>query len=108
MPNITIYIPMEAMPSEQKLAGLTDRCLSLCTDVLLASLKNVHIIYVGVRHGHGHPAFAEVKYRIEPFRTPPVMEQFMAALDEAIKHFTGHTARIRSFGYVASSIHARN
>jgi hypothetical protein len=71
-------------------------------------LANVHIIYVAVRHGRGHPAFAEIQYRLEQFRTPPVMAQFTEMMDDAIKRNTGLTARIRCFGYEASSIHARN
>lgn len=108
MPNVTIFIPTEKMPSDKKLAELTGQCTELCTGLLRAALKNVHVIYVGIRHGQGHPVFAEVQYRLEPFRTAPVMEQFMEALDDAIRHGTGLTARIRCFGYAASSIHARN
>jgi len=108
MPNVTIFVPDDKMPSDQALAELTAQCTELCTDLLQAALSNVHVIYVGTRHGRGHPAFAEVAYRLEPFRTAPVMQQFMAALDDAIRHRTGLTARIRCFGYAAASIHARN
>jgi hypothetical protein len=108
MPNVTIFIPTEKMPSDERLAELGEQCSELCTGLLRAALKNVHVITVGVRHGQGHPVFAEVQYRLESFRTPPVMEQFMAALDDAIKRSTGLTARIRCFGYAASNIHARN
>lgn len=69
---------------------------------------NVHVIYVAVRHGRGHPVFAEIQYRLEPFRTPPVMERFIEGLDNAITRNVGLTARIRCFGYEPSSIHARN
>jgi hypothetical protein len=71
-------------------------------------LENVHIIYVAVRHGRGHPAFAEVRYRLEPFRTGPVMDSFMESLDQAIRRHAGLTARIRCFGHAAPTIHARN
>lgn len=108
MPNVTIYIPTERMPSEDALAELSDQCTNLCTGLLRAALDNVHIVYVGVRHGRGHPVFAEVQYRLEPFRTPQVMDEFMEALETAIRQGTGVTARIRCFGYAASSIHARN
>lgn len=108
MPNVTIYIPADKMPPDDVLAELTEQCTELCTGILRAALANVHIIYVAVRHGRGHPAFAEIQYRLEPFRTPPVMEQFMEGLDEAIKRNIGLTARIRCFGTAASSIHARN
>lgn len=108
MPNITIFIPTENMPSNVKLTQLTDQCSHLCTVLLQAALEHVHIIYVTVRHGQGHQAFAEIKYRLEPFRTKPVMDAFMEKLDRMIKMHTGLTARIRCFGYAASTIHARN
>jgi hypothetical protein len=108
MPNVTIYIPTGQMPSDEKLAELSRDCVELCTGVLQAALENVHVIYVDVRHGHGHPVFAEIQYRLETFRTPAVMNRFMEALDDAIARRTGLTARIRCFGYAASDIHARN
>lgn len=108
MPNVTIFLPTEMMPSERKLAELTDQCTQLCTGILDAALENVHIIYVGVRHGRGYPAFAEIQYRLEPFRTKPVMDAFMERLDEVITRNAGLTARIRCFGHAAPAIHARN
>ncbi|MFM0207233.1 hypothetical protein PQQ96_07465 [Paraburkholderia sediminicola] len=108
MPNVTFYMPTGQMPSDERLAELSCDCIELCTSVLEAELKNVHVIYVDVRHGHGHPVFAEVQYRLETFRTPLVMNRFMEGLDSAIARRTGLTARIRCFGYAASSIHARN
>ncbi|CQR42309.1 conserved hypothetical protein [Thiomonas sp. CB3] len=108
MPNITIFIQTEKMPPDGALAELTVQCTQLCTEILKAALKNVHIIYVAVRQGRGYPAYAEIKYRLEPFRTQQVMEAFMELLDEAIKHKTGLTARIRCFGYTEPNIHARN
>ncbi|WP_419687776.1 hypothetical protein ACN22W_26840 [Burkholderia theae] len=108
MPNVTIHIPAEQMPSDERLAELSGDCVELCTRVLEAALKNVHVIFVEVRHGHGHPVFAEVQYRVETFRTPAVMDRFMEALENAIVRCTGLTARIRCFGHAASNIHARN
>jgi len=108
MPNLTIYIPIGQMPSDERIAELSCDCIKLCTNVLEAALKNVHVIYVEVRHGHGQPVFAEVQYRLETFRTPTVMNQFMEALEDAIARRTGLTARIRCFGYAASNMHARN
>lgn len=108
MPNVTIYIPADKMPPDEALAELTEQCTELCTSILRAALLNVHIVYVAVRHGRGHPAFAEIQYRLEPFRTPPVMERFMEGLDGVIKGNIGLTARIRCFGYAASNIHTRN
>lgn len=108
MPNVTIFIPSEKMPSDRNLAALTDQCTLLCTGILQAALENVHIIYVGVRHGRGNQAFAEIKYRLDPFRTKPVMDFFMESLDGIIKGNTGLAARIRCFGYAAPAIHARS
>ncbi len=108
MPNVTFYIDAEKMPSDECLAGLSSDCIELCTKVIGAQVKNVHVIYVGVRHGHGHPVFAQIQYRLEAFRTPAVMSRFMEAMDNAIAHRTSLSARIRCFGYAASSIHARN
>jgi hypothetical protein len=108
MPNVTFYISKGHVPSDQTLAQLSRDCIELCTGVLDAALENVHVIYVDVRHGHGHPVFAEVQYRVAAFRTPSVMSRFMEALDNAIVRRTGLTARIRCFGYGAPDIHARN
>jgi len=108
MPNLTIYIPADRMPPAAALADLTKQCTELCTGILQAALANVHVVYVAVRHGRGHPIFAEIQYRLEPFRTPPVMDRFMEGLDEAIRRNLDLTARIRCFGYAASSIYARN
>lgn len=108
MPNVTIYIPAGKMPPDEALADLAEQCTELCTGILRAALVNVHIVYVAVRHGRGHPAFAEIQYRLESFRTPRVMQRFMERLDDAIRRNTGLTARIRCFGYEASSIYARN
>ncbi|GLU29082.1 hypothetical protein [Brucella sp. NBRC 12950] len=108
MPNVTIFIPADRMPPDETLADLTEQCTELCTGILRAALENVHIIYVPVRHGRGRPAFAEIQYRLGPFRTSLVMAQFIKRLDDAIRRNTDLTARIRCFGYEASSIHARN
>lgn len=108
MPNVTFHISAGQMPSDEKLAELSSDCLHLCTAVLEAAPENVHVIHLEVRHGHGHPVFAEVQYRLETFRTPAVMNTFMEALDDAVARHTGLTARIRCFGYAASSIHARH
>jgi len=108
MPNLTFYIHSGKMPSAERLAALSEDCVELCTSVLEAALKNVHVIYVGVQQGHGHPVFAEVQYRLEPFRPPEVMNRFAQALENTIDRHTGLTARIRCFGYAASNIYARN
>jgi hypothetical protein len=108
MPNITIYIPADKMPPAEALAVLTEQCTKLCASILRAALANVHVVYVAVRHGRGLPAFAEIQYRLEPSRTPAVMDRFMHELDDAIRRNIDVTARIRCFGYDAASIHARN
>lgn len=108
MPNVTLFIPAEKMPPAGILSELTDQCTQLCTGVLNAEPDNVHVIYVAVYHGRGHPVFAEIKYRFESFRTKPVMDSFTEKLDEVIKRNMGVTARIRCFGYSPPAIHARN
>ena len=108
MPNVTLYISQDRMPPEETLVALTERCTALCTGILRAALENVHVIFVAVRHGRGHPAFVEIQYRVEPFRTEAVMDRFMRELDDVIQCSTDLTARIRCFGYEASGIHARN
>ncbi|RRD20614.1 hypothetical protein ECB98_25545 [Brucellaceae bacterium VT-16-1752] len=108
MPNVTLYIAQDRMPPEETLVALTERCTALCTGILRAALENVHVIFVAVRHGRGHPAFVEIQYRVEPFRTEAVMDRFMRELDDVIQCSTDLTARIRCFGYEAASIHARN
>ncbi|RQS30921.1 hypothetical protein DIE03_13900 [Burkholderia sp. Bp8992] len=108
MPNVTFHIQAGRMPSADDLAALSGDCVALCTDVLRADLENVHVIFMEVRHGHGHPVFAEIQYRADAFRSPEIMNRFMEALDRAIVHRTGLTARIRCFGHAAPNIHARN
>ncbi|CAB3797809.1 hypothetical protein LMG28688_04617 [Paraburkholderia caffeinitolerans] len=108
MPNVTFYIHAGHMPPDERLAELSGDCVELCTSVLEAELKNVHVIYVDVRHGHGHPVFVEVLYRLAASRTSAVIDQFMEALENAIVRRTGLMARIRCFGYAAPNIHARN
>jgi len=108
MPRLAIYFTEERMPAETILAALTEQCAGLCTDLLGAALDNVHIVYLAVRQGRGRPASAELTYRLEPGRTPAVMDEFMRQLDQAIQHHAGLTARIRCFGYLATSLHARN
>lgn len=108
MPNVTIYLPADPMPSAAALAALTEDCAALCTDVLRAAAAAVHVIYVPVLHGRGHPVFAEVRYRLAAHRTPTVMARFMAGLDGAISERIGHTARIRCFAYDAARLEARN
>ncbi|WP_127903494.1 hypothetical protein [Solirhodobacter olei] len=108
MPNVTFYFPISDMPPDDARARLTDACTALCIDPLKAALNNVHVLFVGVKHGRGHPVFAEIRYRQQPHRTPCVMAEFMEALDAAIRDTTGLTARVRCFGYGPAQIYARN
>ena len=106
MPNLTLYIAAQHMPSAEKLALLSRACVELCTGVLQAACGKVHVMYVGVRTGYGHPVFAELLYRSDACRTPMVMQAFMEGLDSAIVRHTGLTARIRCFA--SHAIDARN
>ncbi|RQS97451.1 hypothetical protein [Burkholderia seminalis] len=108
MPNVTLHIQAERLPSDDDLAALSGDCVALCTDVLHAKLENVHVNFIAVRHGYGHPAYAEIQYRVDAFRQPAIMNRFMEALDHAIVRRTGLSARIRCFGHAAPNIHARN
>lgn len=108
MPNVTFFFSSDSMPNEEVITRLTDDATASCTDILKADIDKVHVIYVAVRHGRGRPAFVEIRYRLETFRTPDVMQAFMAALEESIRRHTGITARIRCYGYAASVIQARN
>lgn len=108
MPNLTFYIRQDQMPAAQSLDRLTARCVQLCTRILEARPENIHVIYVAVGHGTGHPAFADVRYRLSANRTPAVMEDFMQQLDEAIQDHTGLLPRIRCFAYAAQTISARH
>ncbi len=105
MPNLTFYISAP-MPSEADLAHLSDDCMQLCTGVLAAQQQNVHVIFVAARPGHGLPIHVQVQYRLEPFRTPEVLQRFMHKLQASIVRHTTSEARIRCFGYGAGQIHA--
>lgn len=98
MPGLTIYFTEQRMPAHTHLAALTERCTQLCTDLLGAALDNVHIQYLGARHGRGYPASAELTYRLSPARTPALMDEFMRQLALAIQQHAGMAARIRCFG----------
>ncbi|KWZ32960.1 hypothetical protein [Burkholderia anthina] len=108
MPNVTFHIDAQRMPPDARLDELSGDCIELCTDVLQAEPRNVHVIYVAVRHGCGHPIFAEIQYRGASLRSPEVMHAFMEALDRAVVRRTGLTARIRCFGHAEPNLHARN
>ncbi|AYR25336.1 hypothetical protein [Herbaspirillum rubrisubalbicans] len=108
MPNVTIFIHQDRMPGAECLERLSASCEQLCTEILEALPENVHIVYVAVSHGKGHPAWADIRYRMSPHRTPAVMDDFMQQLDAAIQACTGLMPRIRCFAYAAQAISARH
>ncbi|HAT1647447.1 TPA: hypothetical protein I8Y12_003359 [Raoultella planticola] len=108
MPNLTFYLSQEHAARFNDLRDLTRACRALCTGILAAEPENVHIIYVDVKPGCGHPVYAELFYRLTSARTSEVMEDFMRELERAILDASGLTARIRCFGSAASQLFARN
>lgn len=108
MPNITVYVTAGHAPIDSVFDDLAATITDLCTGVLRATLENVHVVFVPVRHGRGHPVFVEVLYRVETYRSETVMVDFMNRLDEAIVRTCALTARIRCFGYSAGALYARN
>lgn len=108
MPNLTFYISQQHAGRLTDLHDLTRACSALCTGILAAESENVHIIYVEVKPGCGHPVYAELFYRLTNVRTSEVMEEFMRELERAIRQASGLTARIRCFGSAASHLFARN
>ncbi|VEC79196.1 Uncharacterised protein [Raoultella ornithinolytica] len=95
MPNLTFYLSQEHAARFSDLRDLTRTCSALCTGILAAESENVHIIYVDVKPGCGHPVYAELFYRLTNVRTSEVMEEFMRELERAIRQASGLTARIR-------------
>ncbi|KAB0683552.1 hypothetical protein [Burkholderia territorii] len=108
MPSVTILIPETSMPTRSALDALSSACEQLCTDVLSAAPGTVHVAYVPVRHGLGHPVSAEIRMRTSSFRTTELMDWFMTELDREILRHTGFVARIRCFGYGTAHLYARH
>ncbi|WP_336709113.1 MULTISPECIES: hypothetical protein [unclassified Cedecea] len=108
MPNITFYISEDQSDRITGFQDLTRTCFALCTEILNAEPDNIHIIFVNVRPGCGHPIYVELFYRLTESRTPEVMDKFMHELDAVIRLSTALTARIRCFGSPALQIYARN
>ncbi|MCR4465391.1 hypothetical protein [Burkholderia sp. SCN-KJ] len=108
MPSVTIFIPGTSMPSNAALDALSSACETLCTEVLRAAPGTIHVAYVPIRHGRGHPVSAEIRFRIASFRTTELMDRFMAELDREILRHTGFVARIRCCGYDTTHLHARH
>ncbi|RQS52729.1 hypothetical protein [Burkholderia sp. Bp8986] len=108
MPSVTILIPGTSMPSSAALDALSSPCETLCTEVLRAVPGTIHVAYVPIRLGRGHPVSAEIRFRIASFRTTELMDRFMAELDREILRHTGSIARIRCFGYDTTHLHARH
>ncbi|MET3822845.1 hypothetical protein ACVK00_001643 [Burkholderia sp. PvR073] len=72
MPNVTIFIPEVNMPAYAALDALSSACETLCTDVLRAAPGAIHVAYVPIRHGRGHPVSAEIRFRIASHRFAPL------------------------------------
>jgi hypothetical protein len=108
MPNLTFYVSEDQSDRFTDLPDFTHKCCALCRDILGAESEKVHIIYIDVRPGCGHPVYAELFYRLTKSRTPEVMGDFMHELDRAIRQASGLMARIRCFGSTASQIDARH
>ncbi|APG16307.1 hypothetical protein A3780_01540 [Kosakonia radicincitans] len=108
MPNLTFYLSEEYADRYTDLLDFTRTCSALCTDILAAEPDNVHIIFVTVKPGCGHPVYAELFYRLTPRRTQEVMENFMRELDLATQQAWGLMARIRCFGSPAPYPYAKN
>jgi len=108
MPNVTIFVQQGRMPQELEREKITADISDLCTGVLKAAPDKVHIIYVEVLRGRGNPAYVEVKYRLETFRTPPIMQEFLTGVDAALVSHAGLKSRIRCFGYGAEAIYAKS
>ncbi|WP_413727836.1 hypothetical protein [Sodalis sp. RH19] len=108
MPNLTFYISEDQSDRFTDLPDFTHICRALCSEILGAEAEKVHIIYVDVRPGCGHPVYAELCYRLTKSRVPDVMEKFMRELDLAIRQASGLMARIRCFGSSAPQIFALN
>lgn len=108
MPNLTFYISEKHADRFKNLYDFIGKCSALCCDILGAERKNVHIIFIKVKPGCGQPVYAELFYRLTPWRPHKVMESFMRELDVATQQASGLTARIRCFGSQAEHLFARN
>lgn len=106
MPNLTFYIAEDQFGQISDVSDLTQRCRSLCVNHLGAAVENVHIIYIAVQSGCGHPIYAELIYRLSDTRSAEVMTTFMQRLDEIIQQATGLTPRIRCFGSKPEQLYA--
>lgn len=74
----------------------------------LADIYHLCCCLQGIRMGD-HRTYHQIKYRLEPFRTKPVMDFFMEKLDDIIQgKYRPALLHIRCFGCTAQAIHARN
>ncbi|AKL12399.1 TPA: hypothetical protein I8271_001728 [Kluyvera intermedia] len=108
MPNLTFYLSQEYAGRFSDLPAFTRICSDLCRDILAAEPNNIHIIFITVKPGCGHPVYAELFYRLTTQRTPEVMEHFMRKLDSATQQAWGFMARIRCFAFSAPHPYALN
>ena len=108
MPNLTFYIDENYSENFKEIGDFTDKCRTLCCNVLGAEPKNVHIIFINIKPGCGRPIYAELFYRLTTLRTNEIMEGFMRELDFAIQQAFGLKARIRCFGSPEAHLFALN
>lgn len=108
MPNLTFYISEVLFEQMIDVSALTQDCQSLCVEHLGAELEKVHIIYISVKPGCGHPIYVELIYRLLANRSPEVMTSFMHELDQLIQKTMHVTSRIRCFAYPPQQLYAYN
>jgi hypothetical protein len=108
MPNLSFYISKELLEQIETITALTQDCQSLCVDYLKADIEKVHIIYISVQSGCGHPVYAELRYRLLASRSAKTMDTFMHELDQIIQKALGVTPRIRCFAYPPEQLYAYN
>ncbi|WP_111895322.1 hypothetical protein [Acinetobacter sp. MB5] len=106
MPNLSFYLSEELFEHMTDVSSLTQDCQSLCVEHLGAEMEKVHIIYISVKSGCGHPIYVELIYRLLASRSPEVMTSFMHKLDQIIQKTLGAIPRIRCFGYPHQQLYA--
>ncbi|KJH61621.1 hypothetical protein D9M71_751150 [compost metagenome] len=108
MPNLTFYVSKELLEQIEDVVALTQDFQSLCVEHLGAEVEKVHIIYISVQSGCGHPIYAELRYRLLASRSPEMMTAFMHKLDQIIQKALDVTSRIRCFAYPPEQLYAYN
>lgn len=107
MPNVTVFCPESTLARKAEAERFTNRCKSLCIDVLHAEPDKVHIIFVAIGEVYcGRDGFIEIKCRLTAHRTREVMNAFMTQLDALYIEIFSVSPRIRCFGFGAEEIFA--